>query len=67
MYQRSIEDPGEFWSDIASQFYWKEKWDPELYCENIDVRRGTVKFEVSCVLFKLVALKLPSAKKLTLC
>lgn len=57
MYERSIEDPTGFWSEIASQFYWKEKWVPELYSENIDVRKGTVKFEVSCVLYKLGALR----------
>ncbi|THU50121.1 hypothetical protein C4D60_Mb06t16740 [Musa balbisiana] len=45
MYERSIQDPAGFWSEIASQFYWKEKWDPEVYNENIDVRKGTVKFE----------------------
>ncbi|RWV99660.1 hypothetical protein GW17_00037426 [Ensete ventricosum] len=48
MYERSIQDPAGFWSEIASQFYWKEKWDPEVYSENIDVRKGTVKFEVGC-------------------
>ncbi|XP_042470398.1 acetyl-coenzyme A synthetase, chloroplastic/glyoxysomal-like [Zingiber officinale] len=45
MYEKSIEDPAGFWSEIASQFYWKEKWNPEVYTENIDVRKGTVKFE----------------------
>ncbi|RRT59989.1 hypothetical protein B296_00034318 [Ensete ventricosum] len=48
MSERSIQDPAGFWSEIASQFYWKEKWDPEVYSENIDVRKGTVKFEVGC-------------------
>ncbi|CAL9058412.1 acetyl-coenzyme A synthetase, chloroplastic/glyoxysomal-like isoform X1 [Musa acuminata AAA Group] len=45
MYESSIEDPAGFWSEIASQFYWNNKWDPEVYSENIDVRKGTVKFE----------------------
>ncbi|XP_026655859.1 acetyl-coenzyme A synthetase, chloroplastic/glyoxysomal-like isoform X2 [Phoenix dactylifera] len=45
MYRRSIEEPADFWSDIASQFFWKEKWHPEVYAENIDVRKGTVKIE----------------------
>ncbi|KAG6493448.1 hypothetical protein ZIOFF_048434 [Zingiber officinale] len=27
-------------------FYWKEKWNPEVYTENIDVRKGIVKFEI---------------------
>ncbi|MBP7934291.1 MAG: acetate--CoA ligase [Phycisphaerae bacterium] len=26
MYQRSITDPEGFWGDIASTFYWKQKW-----------------------------------------
>ncbi|XP_009403818.2 acetyl-coenzyme A synthetase, chloroplastic/glyoxysomal [Musa acuminata AAA Group] len=45
MYKRSVEDPAGFWSEIASQFYWREKWYPEVYSENIDVTKGTVKFE----------------------
>ncbi|CAL9100183.1 unnamed protein product, partial [Musa textilis] len=45
MYKRSIEDPAGFWSEIASQFYWKERWGPEVCSENIDVRKGTVKIE----------------------
>ncbi|KAG6483067.1 hypothetical protein ZIOFF_059707 [Zingiber officinale] len=45
MYKKSIEDPVGFWSEIASQFYWKEKSNLEVYTENINVRKGTVKFE----------------------
>ncbi|OAY76212.1 Acetyl-coenzyme A synthetase, chloroplastic/glyoxysomal [Ananas comosus] len=45
MYRRSIEDPAGFWSEIATQFYWKEAWDPEVYAENIDVRKGAVSIE----------------------
>jgi acetyl-CoA synthetase len=26
-YKRSIEEPGEFWSDVAQHFQWKKKWD----------------------------------------
>ncbi|RZS28767.1 hypothetical protein BHM03_00062407 [Ensete ventricosum] len=48
MYKRSVEDPAGFWSEIASQYYWREKWYPEVYSENIDVSKGTVKFEVGC-------------------
>lgn len=47
MYKKSIEDPARFWSEMASQFYWKEKWDPEVYAENLDVRKGPIKIEVS--------------------
>lgn len=49
MYKRSIEDPAGFWSEIASEFYWKERWGPEVCSENIDVRKGTVKIEVRLV------------------
>ncbi|KAB1200605.1 Acetate--CoA ligase ACS, chloroplastic/glyoxysomal [Morella rubra] len=46
MYKRSIEDPAGFWSDIASsEFYWKEKWSPQVYSENLDVRKGDIKIE----------------------
>lgn len=47
MYKKSIEDPAGFWSEIASQFYWKEKWSPEVYTENLDVTKGPIKIEVS--------------------
>lgn len=46
MYKRSIEDPARFWSEIASQFYWKKRWNPEVYSENIDMRKGAIKIEV---------------------
>ncbi|KAL7585369.1 hypothetical protein Lser_V15G45506 [Lactuca serriola] len=45
MYNRSIEDPGGFWSNIASEFYWKEKWGRQVYSENIDVTKGNIKIE----------------------
>ncbi|XP_020581336.1 acetyl-coenzyme A synthetase, chloroplastic/glyoxysomal [Phalaenopsis equestris] len=45
MYKRSIEDPAGFWSEIASQFYWKKKWDPKVFSENLDARKGIVKIE----------------------
>ncbi|CAI9281713.1 unnamed protein product [Lactuca saligna] len=47
MYNRSIEDPGGFWSDIASKFYWKEKWGQQVYLENLDVTKGNIKIEVN--------------------
>lgn len=49
MYKRSIEDPAGFWSEIAAQFYWKKRWSPDVYSENIDVRKGPVKIEVGVV------------------
>ncbi|CAA0824591.1 Acetyl-coenzyme A synthetase-chloroplastic/glyoxysomal [Striga hermonthica] len=45
MYKRSIEDPAGFWSDIASQFYWKEKWGHPVYSENLDLRKGRINIE----------------------
>lgn len=46
MYRNSVEDPAGFWADIASQFYWKEKWDPQ-FClkENFDIGKGRVQIE----------------------
>ncbi|CAL5027689.1 unnamed protein product [Urochloa decumbens] len=46
MYQRSIDDPAGFWSEIAEEFYWKEKWNPDEVCsENLDVTKGPIKIE----------------------
>ncbi|GBG75139.1 hypothetical protein CBR_g19652 [Chara braunii] len=45
MYERSIADPDGFWAEIASQFYWKEKWDDvagKVHAENFDVRKGPI-------------------------
>jgi Acetyl-coenzyme A synthetase N-terminus len=48
MYKKSVEDPAGFWSEIASEFYWKEKWNPNEICkENLDVTNGRVNIEVS--------------------
>lgn len=46
MYQRSIEDPSGFWSEIASEFYWKKKWGEKACSENFDVRKGSIHIEV---------------------
>ncbi|KAG9160753.1 hypothetical protein Leryth_021921 [Lithospermum erythrorhizon] len=45
MYKRSVEDPAGFWSDIASEFHWKQKWGEQVYSENFDVRKGRINFE----------------------
>lgn len=45
MYRRSVEDPAGFWSDMASQFYWKTKWGEQVRCENLDIRKGNIKIE----------------------
>jgi hypothetical protein len=47
MYQKSIDDPAGFWSEIAGEFYWKQKWSPDEVCaENLDVTKGPIKIEV---------------------
>ncbi|KAF2301731.1 hypothetical protein GH714_028825 [Hevea brasiliensis] len=50
MYKRSVEDPAGFWSDIASQFCWKQKWGQSVFSENFDVRVGNIKIEVILLL-----------------
>lgn len=47
MYKQSIEDPSKFWGEIASQFYWKRKWDTSkpICSYNFDVRRGPISIE----------------------
>ncbi|KAK2968839.1 hypothetical protein RJ640_028232 [Escallonia rubra] len=46
MYKRSIEDPAGFWSEIASEFYWKRKWvEHQVYSENLDIRKGNINIE----------------------
>ncbi|CDP16758.1 unnamed protein product [Coffea canephora] len=45
MYTRSIEDPAGFWSDIASEFYWKARWGPLVYSQNLDIRKGNIEIE----------------------
>ncbi|KAF2323014.1 hypothetical protein GH714_032759 [Hevea brasiliensis] len=47
MYKRSIEDPAGFWSDVASQFYWKRRWAESVVSENFDVRNGSIKIELA--------------------
>ncbi|KAL8510715.1 hypothetical protein ACS0TY_017511 [Phlomoides rotata] len=45
LYRQSIEDPAGFWSDIASEFYWKQKWGTPVCSENFDVRKGRINIE----------------------
>lgn len=47
MYKRSIEDPAGFWSEIAEEFYWKQKWGDKVCDENFDIRKGNIKIEVT--------------------
>ncbi|KAL9687154.1 hypothetical protein QQ045_031552 [Rhodiola kirilowii] len=53
MYKMSIGDPTRFWSDIASEFYWKQKWEDVVCSENFDVRKGTISIEAYLVISAL--------------
>lgn len=43
LYAESVADPGRFWADVASEFYWS-KWAPEkhMLAGNFDVTEGRV-------------------------
>ena len=41
LYKRSIEDPANFWGDIASQFHWEEPWE-EVVDSNFASSKGRV-------------------------
>lgn len=51
MHKRSMDDPAGFWSDIASEFYWKQKWGDQVFSENFDVRKGPIHIEVDVFFF----------------
>jgi acetyl-coenzyme A synthetase (EC 6.2.1.1) len=40
-YKKSVEDPEGFWSEIASHFYWRKKWDKVL---EWDFEKPTIKW-----------------------
>jgi acetyl-CoA synthetase len=40
-YQKSVDDPEAFWSEIASHFYWRKKWDKVL---EWDFEKPTIKW-----------------------
>src|SRR5262249_7057928 len=40
VYKRSVEDPEGFWSEIASHFQWRKKWDTVL---EWDFKKPTIK------------------------
>ncbi len=44
MYQKSIEDPDGFWSEIAEDFYWYSKWE-QVCGYNYDRRDGPISIE----------------------
>lgn len=53
-----MEDPAGFWGDIASEFYWKQKWGDQVVSENLDVRKGPIQIEVGFFSFLLFFLSL---------
>ena len=44
MYQKSIDDPDGFWSEVANDFHWYSKWD-QVRGYNYDRRDGPVSIE----------------------
>ena len=44
LYQRSIEDPEGFWSEVAEDFHWFSKWD-QVRSHNYDRRSGPILIE----------------------
>jgi len=55
MYDRSIQDPDGFWSDIADQFVWQSKWDKVrdfTFTDNVDIKwfvGGKTNISVNCL------------------
>ncbi|GFR48182.1 hypothetical protein Agub_g10030 [Astrephomene gubernaculifera] len=45
LYKQSIEDPAGFWGEIAEQFHWEKKWEPNHMHYNFDVRKGPISVE----------------------
>lgn len=43
LYRKSIDNPVDFWSDIAKQFHWETPIDREKFCSyNFDTSKGKV-------------------------
>ncbi|XP_029361374.1 acetyl-coenzyme A synthetase, cytoplasmic isoform X3 [Echeneis naucrates] len=42
LYLKSIENPGEFWGDIAKDFFWKTKHTGRVFDYNFDVTKGEI-------------------------
>lgn len=42
MHKQSVEEPEKFWTAIANEFYWKEKWSGKFMEYNFDVRKGDI-------------------------
>ena len=46
MYSRSINEPDQFWGEIAGTFYWKQTWNL-LTKSNFDCKKGPISIGVS--------------------
>jgi acetyl-CoA synthetase len=44
MYDRSIEKPDEFWTQMADQFYWEKRWD-SVRDYNYSISKGPINIE----------------------
>ena len=43
LYKKSIENPKEFWGEIARQFHWEAPIDPEkFFSYNFDISKGPI-------------------------
>ncbi|XP_015736852.1 acetyl-coenzyme A synthetase, cytoplasmic isoform X7 [Coturnix japonica] len=42
LYRRSVEEPQEFWGDIAKEFYWKQQHSGPFLRYNFDVTKGEI-------------------------
>ncbi|XP_076208432.1 acetyl-coenzyme A synthetase, cytoplasmic isoform X2 [Aptenodytes patagonicus] len=45
LYQRSVEEPQEFWGDVAKEFYWKSQHVGPFLKYNFDVSKGKIFIE----------------------
>lgn len=42
IYTKSVENPEQFWSEIADKFFWKEKWPGKFMDYNFDISKGDI-------------------------
>eukprot|EP00271_Cylindrocystis_brebissonii_P021327 TRINITY_DN7532_c1_g2_i2.p1 TRINITY_DN7532_c1_g2~~TRINITY_DN7532_c1_g2_i2.p1 ORF type:complete len:728 (+),score=124.79 TRINITY_DN7532_c1_g2_i2:69-2186(+) len=42
LYRKSLDEPEEFWGDIARQFHWEKEWESPITKSNFDVRNGPI-------------------------
>lgn len=42
MYKRSVDNPDEFWAEIAKQFHWETPVTNKFYSYNFDISKGPI-------------------------